>query len=213
MPIFASDASMWIAFAAAYGFVLLTPGPNLVLVLDAACVGSRRVALASALGVACGAAVLALVAFVAGSVFIPSEAMGSASRAAFGAFVVALGLRTMLSAANPPGVGARLPGRPVTHFQIGFATAFANPFTGLFFLAATSGLGSGSGLERAALCGLVFAFATLWFAAVALVGGAAMRSLRRGSPAGARIARGCRVVAGVALVTLGLCRFMAEAAP
>ncbi|GLK80469.1 LysE family transporter [Methylopila turkensis] len=213
MALFANDAPTWIAIVTAYVAVMLTPGPNFLLVLDAACSGSQRVALSSALGVASGAATLALAAFLAGSALTPSEPLISFSRLAFGALVTALGFRTLTSAARPVTEQPVKAKRETAHFRIALATSIGNPITALFFLAAAAtAAGTVTTLERVALGAAVFAMAAVWFAAVAVIGGAGMRALRRGTPSGVRIAQACRLAAGVALMSFGLHRFIAEAA-
>lgn len=191
-----------LGFAAAYGLVLLTPGPNMMLVFDAACAGSR-IGLHAAFGAASGATALALLAMTLGAFAAPASVItAAASQIAFGGMVIVLGARAMRRSAAAGPVPSPA-GRGRNHFQIAFLTAFANPVTGLFFLAAAGGLGSACLLQRATLCGVVFGTAALWFVAVTLFAAFFLQAFRSGRAEG-QAGRWGRRAAGLALIAYGL---------
>lgn len=87
---------LWLAFVAAAGVLLLIPGPTVLLVLSYALSQGRRVALASAAGVALGDLV-AMTASLAGlgALVLTSAALFSALKWIGAAYLVWLGVRLL----------------------------------------------------------------------------------------------------------------------
>jgi threonine/homoserine/homoserine lactone efflux protein len=133
------DPALWLAFAAASVALLLIPGPTVLLVLSYALSQGRRVAVATALGVATGD-LLAMTASLAGL-----GALVAASATAFtvlkwigAAYLVWLGLRLLAAApAAPLGAGIETAAavRPAEVFRHAALVTALNPKSIGFFIA------------------------------------------------------------------------------
>lgn len=129
---------LWLAFVAASTALLLIPGPTVLLVLSYALSQGRRVALASAGGVALGDLV-AMTASLAGlgALVLTSATLFAALKWVGAAYLIYLGIRLLRS---PPtgglAVGA-IPAAPTPRAVFGHATAVTalNPKSIAFFIA------------------------------------------------------------------------------
>jgi threonine efflux protein len=132
-----SPLSTLLTVAAIHWVAMVSPGPNVLLVAQTAMARSRRSALAVAVGVACGAGVLATGAAVGLALVIEQVGwLRHAIQIAGGAYLVYLGFVTWRGAADPPsrpqrGGGA---GDSVRDDLLrGLLTNLTNPKAAVFF--------------------------------------------------------------------------------
>ncbi len=93
---------LWLTFAAASTALLVIPGPTLMLVLSYAMTQGRRVAVASALGVALGDLIAMTISVIGlGAIFLTSALAFSVLKWIGAAYLVYLGIRMLLSAHSP----------------------------------------------------------------------------------------------------------------
>lgn len=156
-------SGLW-PFLSSYLMLLVMPGPNAAVVIQASLHGSRRTSLLAACGIASGAGLLA--ALASGGVFALApqdggggEAMRGAANAVFVLVLLICGwkaVRRSLKASPCNRSQAALPG--TRQFVAGFLTAAANPITATFFAAFIAGAGAqGAGVHPVFLTPLVFA--------------------------------------------------------
>jgi threonine efflux protein len=201
--------------AATLGTVLLaylpaavSPGPNFVLIAHTAAAGTRRSAVAVALGVVAAGGVLAAVAvFGLGSVLARTPWLATALRVLCGGYLAWLGVRLWWRARAPDdGSGERTasesepPGR-AGHFRQGVVSNLTNPKAAAFFgsvLTAALPPTEPTAVKLAAVALIVVA-STAWHLSVALLfsSPATQRWYTRAKPALNR-------VVGTILVALGL---------
>ncbi|MEM6409542.1 MAG: LysE family translocator [Pseudomonadota bacterium] len=95
------DLSVWLAFVAASTALLLIPGPTVLLVLSYAISQGKRVALATAAGVATGD-LIAMSASLAGlgAIVLASATLFSALKLVGAAYLLYLGIKLILSASE-----------------------------------------------------------------------------------------------------------------
>lgn len=165
------------AFASSYALIVLTPGPNLGVVLASAAAGSRQLALSTAAGAAVGAASLT------GTVLAVAQSLPAA---ALPAPVLGLPYGLLLMWVGAGCLRGRHRSTEIAHrhvrrgFLRGLATGASNPFTAMFVLAfalASPGLTGLDGLRMMlAVTGLAGGW--LGLAALAVTCGA----LRRRGP-------------------------------
>ena len=127
---------VWLAFAAASTALLLIPGPTVLLVISNALSQGRRVAVATAAGVALGDAV-AMTASLAGlgALVLASATLFTALKWAGAAYLIHLGLRLLLARAEPePLPDATTAGRGRAFRQAALVTVL-NPKGIAFFMA------------------------------------------------------------------------------
>lgn len=128
--------SLWLAFTMASAILVVIPGPTVLLVLSYALGQGRRVALASAAGVAVGD-LIAMTASLAGlgALVLASAALFTALKWIGAAYLVYLGVRMLRSASDP----AQLQGAPEASSRHVFAHAALvtalNPKSIAFFIA------------------------------------------------------------------------------
>ena len=204
------DAGL-VAFVGVAVVVVVTPGPDTALTLRNALVGGRRAGVLTAAGVVGGQAVwtLATSAGIA-ALLVASRPAFTALRYAGAAYLVYLGLRSLLAAvrgggAPPDRAPRRLP--PVAAFRQGIISNLANPKSAVFFTSllpqfAPSGRASFPALLALGLlyCSITLAWLSAYAVAVARVGVVLRRPLVR---------RAIEAVTGVVLTALGL-RLAAE---
>lgn len=161
-------SSSLMAFAVSYGLIAIAPGPNFLLVAHAGAAGSRMAAIATTLGIATGASLLALLASTSSSMLIENAAVRQVGGWAFGIVLIWGGVRLIRRE-----VIARSSEAPImpgsARFGLGFFTALLNPLSALFFASAglhyKSDLG---GIPSTAIASTVFLIALFWFSLVGL---------------------------------------------
>ncbi|WIX90130.1 LysE family transporter [Amycolatopsis sp. DG1A-15b] len=204
--------------AATLGTVLLaylpaaiTPGPNFVLIAHTAATGTRRAAVAIALGVVAAGGLLAAVAvFGLGGVLARTPWLATALRVACGGYLAWLGVRLWWQARTP---GAPVPppdqdevvARRGTAFRRGVVSNVTNPKAAAFFgsvLTATLPPTEPTAV-RAAAVALIVATSAAWHLSVALLfsSPATQRWYARAEPALNRVVGTVLVVLGVTLAS------------
>jgi threonine/homoserine/homoserine lactone efflux protein len=132
------DLSLWLTFVAASVALLLIPGPTVLLVLSYALSQGRRVAMATALGVAAGD-LIAMTASLAGlgAVVLTSAPLFTALKWIGAVYLVWLGIKIFRSAATaaPGRVEDVAPARPAAVFRHAAAVTALNPKSIVFFIA------------------------------------------------------------------------------
>ncbi|WP_376101010.1 LysE family transporter (plasmid) [Roseomonas sp. CCTCC AB2023176] len=122
-----------------YALVLVTPGPNLLIVLRASLSGSARSVSAAALGIGCGAGLAAIGALLAASALGSGVTTGMTGieiggRLLFAALLARAGWRTLRRVgARRETVAINPQSELVGHFRVGLLTALSNPLTLPFF--------------------------------------------------------------------------------
>ncbi|MCB1486302.1 MAG: LysE family translocator [Bauldia sp.] len=131
------DLTTWLAFAAASIVLLMIPGPTVLLVVSYALTQGRRVALATAAGVALGdftAMTLSLAGL--GALLAASATLFTILKWVGAAYLVYLGIRLWRSKPELPEVESVEGGRPVRGiFGHAFVVTALNPKSIAFFVA------------------------------------------------------------------------------
>lgn len=184
------------AFLVAAATLVLSPGPDTVLVVSAGAAGGQRAGVLAALGVSTGVLVhAALVTVGVAAVLAASPAAFAALKLGGGAYLCWLGARTLADGAEP-GTTGEVP-RP---YVAGVATNVLNPKVAVFFLAfLPQFVDRGAGASES-VPGLGATYAALTAAYLCVVGAAAGRTratFREHADA-------FRVASGAVLVALGL---------
>lgn len=162
-----TDGLSLAAFALSYAMLAAVPGPNFLAVSHASLAG-RAAGLSTATGVACGASLLAAIAFAGFAVIVlPPQAIPVLALI-YGAVLLRAGLGCIRPRAGNlrASRGCAPLRRP---FRFGFAVAALNPVSFAFFAGAAGQAGAGSPVEVAGCVGAVFAVALGWFGAVGLI--------------------------------------------
>jgi threonine/homoserine/homoserine lactone efflux protein len=194
-----------LAFLGVAVVVVVTPGPDTALTVRNALAGGRRAGVLTAAGVVAGQAVwtLATSAGIA-ALLVASRPAFTALRYAGAAYLIYLGLRSLLAAVRGGDPPARRQGRPptVAAFRQGLVSNLANPKSAVFFTSllpqfAPSGRVSLPALLALGLvyCSITLAWLCAYAVAVARVGVALRRPLVR---------RAIEAVTGAVLTALGL---------
>jgi threonine/homoserine/homoserine lactone efflux protein len=200
------DAGL-VAFVGVAVVVVVTPGPDTALTLRNALVGGRRAGVLTAVGVVGGQAIwtLATSAGIA-ALLVASRPAFTALRYAGAAYLIYLGLRSLLAAARggsvpPPERGTGPPPR-VAAFRQGVISNLANPKSAVFFTSLLPQFVPAGGTSFPALlalglvyCSITLAWLSAYAVAVARVGVALRRPIVR---------RAVEAVTGVVLTALGL---------
>jgi threonine/homoserine/homoserine lactone efflux protein len=200
-----------LAFLGVSAVVICTPGPDTALTIRNALAGGRRAGVATAAGVATGQAVWTLATSVGVAELIQaSEPAFLVMKAAGAAYLIALGLQSLWSAARParrgqwttrrPDVAVGPGMTPAGGLRQGVVSNLANPKMAAFFL---SLLPQFVGPDRAAAwlvaLGLVFCLLTFaWLALYSVVVDRARVVLGR-----TRVRRTLDGLSGLVLVGLG----------
>ncbi|MGC0363148.1 threonine/homoserine/homoserine lactone efflux protein [Rhodococcus sp. 27YEA15] len=196
----------WLAFGSLLFIVLITPGPDFVLILRHS-LANRRTGATVAAGVVCGmfvhtaAAALGLSALVAAR-----PGLLTVLTYAGAAYLAWLGFSALRSAFRAHGADASLvPMREriptTTAFRYGFLSNLLNPKALLFFLGLLPQFvepGAGVVGRTVLLASATVLAAALWWTGLVVVAASAGRRLRRPT-----VSKRIDVVSGVALVGLG----------
>ncbi|WIV55739.1 LysE family transporter [Amycolatopsis nalaikhensis] len=194
--------------AATLGTVLLaylpaavSPGPNFVLIAHTAAAGTRRAAVAVALGVvAAGGALAAVAVFGLGTLLAHTPWLATALRITCGAYLAWLGVRMWLRVRAPDAAP------PESHrgaFRRGVLSNLTNPKAAAFFgsvLTATLPPAEPTAVKAAAVL-LIVAASSAWHLSVALLfsSPATQRWYAHAKPALNRVVGTVLVVLGLAL--------------
>ncbi|MEV4052494.1 LysE family transporter [Amycolatopsis sp. NPDC049688] len=194
--------------AAALGTVLLaylpaaiSPGPNFVLIAHTAAAGTRRAAVAVALGVVAAGGLLAAVAvFGLGALLAREPWLATALRIVCGAYLAWLGLRLWLTAKSPETAPPDARGNA---FRRGVLSNLTNPKAAAFFgsvLTAALPPTEPTAVKAAAVA-LIVAASAAWHLSVALLfsSPATRRWYAHAKPALNRVVGTVLVVLGVTL--------------
>lgn len=188
----------FLAFLGVSAIVIVTPGQDTALTIRNTLLGGRRNGILTAVGVSGGQAVWAL-ATSAGvaAVLQASEPAFVAVKLAGAAYLVFLGLQTLLPALRA-GTSKALPhGRPLRQ---GLVSNLGNPKMAIFFTSLLPQFATRPAFGALLFLGLVFCLLTLvWLTAYAFAVSKAGDFLRR-----TRVRRAIDGLAGIVLVGLGL---------
>ena len=184
--------------------LIVVPGPAVLYIVAQSIDGGRVAGLLSALGVAVGGLVHATAAAIGLSALLLSSATAfTAVKLAGAAYLIGLGLHTLLVRKEPEDEGTRRERRLRRSFAQGVVVNVLNPKTALFFVAFLPQFvdrDAGSVALQLLVLGLVFVgLAVVSDALWALVAGSAAARLR-GSP---RFLAARRYVSGSVFVGLG----------
>jgi threonine/homoserine/homoserine lactone efflux protein len=194
------------AFLAVSAVVIVTPGQDTALTIRNTLLGGHRGGIATALGVASGQSLWALATGVGlAAVLAASETAFTAVRLAGAAYLILLGLQTLLRARRRErGPHGARPGRPAPAarkaFRQGVLSNLGNAKMAVFFPSLLPQFAAPPSFPSLLGLGLVFACMTLtWLTAYAVVVARARAVLVRG-----RVRRLLDAVTGTVLVALGL---------
>ncbi|MEO0391343.1 MAG: LysE family translocator, partial [Pseudomonadota bacterium] len=129
---------LWLAFAAASTALLIIPGPTVMMVLSYAISDGRRVAVASALGVATGDLIAMTLSVIGlGALLLTSALAFTVLKWVGAVYLVYLGVRMILSAggASSTLTGRRAGQSPVRVFRDLTTVTALNPKSNTFFVA------------------------------------------------------------------------------
>jgi threonine/homoserine/homoserine lactone efflux protein len=128
--------STYLLFMLAAGALIVTPGPAVLFIVARSAHQGRQAGLVSALGVAAGGLVHVAAAVLGFSALLLSSAVAfGAVRWIGAAYLVYLGIRTMLARVDVPDAAPPDPIPLRRIFAQGFVVNVLNPKTALFFLA------------------------------------------------------------------------------
>ncbi|MDA7425467.1 LysE family translocator [Thalassococcus lentus] len=131
------DPTLWLGFAIASTVLLVMPGPTILLVLSYALTQGRRVAVASALGVAFGDLIAMTVSIIGlGAVFLASATAFSVLKWAGALYLLWLGVKMLRSAGSEPMLTRKPEGASAGKVfrDLSLVTAL-NPKSNTFFIA------------------------------------------------------------------------------
>ena len=188
----------FLAFLGVSAIVIVTPGQDTALTIRNTLLGGRRNGILTAVGVSGGQAVWAL-ATSAGvaAVLQASEPAFVAVKLAGAAYLVFLGLQTLLPALRASKSKALPRGRPLRQ---GLVSNLGNPKMAIFFTSLLPQFATRPAFGALLFLGLVFCLLTLvWLTAYAFAVSKAGDFLRR-----TRVRRAIDGLAGIVLVGLGL---------
>ena len=199
------NPSLWGLFVAASVVLLLTPGPAVLYIVARSVEQGRVAGMVSVLGIHLGTIVHIIAAAVGLSALIMSSALAFSLVKYFGAaYLIWIGIRTLLSKDPHPSAIA-IPAEPLRRvFRDGFVVNVFNPKTAIFFLAfLPQFVDPGRGAVHWQIIILGFTFMGLGMlsdAMFALIAGAAGDFLRSNR----RFLRIKRWFAGTSFIGLGL---------
>jgi threonine/homoserine/homoserine lactone efflux protein len=184
--------------------VVVTPGPDMALVLRNTLAGGRIAGLATSAGTCSGLVVHASAAALGLSALLLASSRAFTVVKLVGAgYLVFLGLRTFLRAGRREPDGADTGSvRPLTAYRQGVMTNVLNPKVALFFVSLLPQFvqeGDGFIWRVLLLAGLFIAMGLVWLTAYTFALHSVGRYLRRGS-----IRTAIERVTGAALVALGM---------
>ena len=198
-----SDQASTLAIAALaipYGALVVSPGPNFLMVSHAGLTASRRSAFLAALGVALGAALLALAAHASSQVIGASRPIRIGAIVLVCVFLIYVGARLLWQGVNGRENASEASGYPNrAHFWFGLVTAATNPATAGFFVVHAVRRPGPVALTEPQVAAIVFAIALGWFGLVAVCAGApAIQAFYR------HRRRGLSACGGVTLILMAL---------
>ncbi len=130
------DPSLWGLFVLASLVLLLTPGPAVLYILACSVQQGRTAGLVSVVGIHLGTIVHITAAAVGLSALLVSSALAFAIVKYLGAaYLVWLGIRTLMAKDTNPGTPVIRPKALHLAFRDGFVVNLLNPKTAIFFLA------------------------------------------------------------------------------
>ena len=181
-----------LAFTALAVVLVITPGPDSMLVLGRAVREGRASALGAAGGVVTGLTAWAAASAVGVAAFVTSSgAVYDALRYVGAAYLVWIGVQHLRSTGSASDGGGR------SSFATGLATNLLNPKIAVFYVSVLPQFGDNGG-EIAALAAVHVVLSLVWLAGVAVAGSRAASGLR---PA---VQRRLEVLGGGVLVALGV---------
>jgi threonine/homoserine/homoserine lactone efflux protein len=191
-------------FLAVAVVIVVTPGPDMALVLQNTLAGGRIAGLATSAGTCSGLVVHASAAALGLSALLLTSSRAFTVVKLVGAgYLVFLGLRTFFRAGRSEQDGAVAGAvRPSTAYRQGVMTNVLNPKVALFFVSLLPQFvqeGDGFIWRLLSLAGLFIAMGLVWLIAYTFALHSVGRFLRRG-----RIRTAIERVTGAALVALGL---------
>ncbi len=200
--------SIWLAFAAASFAIGVIPGPGVTAIVGYALGSGRRTALASVAGIALGNAVAMTLSLMGAGALLAASAWGfTALKAAGAAYLVGLGLYTLLKAERGGRNAAKLDAvSPRAAFWGNFGVGVLHPKTIVFYVAFVpqfidphAGYAAQAALLTATFCGIVAASDTGW--ALAASSARAWLSRPRAALWAKRASGATLIAAGVATAT------------
>jgi threonine/homoserine/homoserine lactone efflux protein len=200
-----SDETNLVLFLTVSLALIATPGPDMIYVVARGVAQGRYAALVSAWGVCCGLAVHTTFAAVGLSALLAGSALAfSAVKYAGAAYLIYLGVMTIVRGGSLAPSGEAGQGSPRTLFLQGIASNVLNPKVAIFFLAFLPQFvspASGSPVLQMLLLGAVFSLLGLLF-----LSGIALFSGTLGGWIGERpgFANALRWLTGSVLIALGL---------
>lgn len=193
-----------LAFLGVAALIVVSPGPDMALVVRNTLLSGRRAGAATVLGIMCGIAAWAFAAAVGVAAILGASAVAfTALRLAGAAYLIALGVLTLRGAGHPSaadrGGGAALTARRA--WTLGWLSASLNPKLGVFFLTLLPQFVQPGIDEPARLLALAMVFGALGLAWLLLV----VEIVVRTHAAAARpwIGRAVRWAMGTVLIGLG----------
>lgn len=178
-------APLLVAFLMASLLLALTPGPGVLYVVTRSLTQGRRAGLLSVAGVALGNLASALAAALGlAALFAVSSGAFAIVKYAGAAYLVFLGIRTLLSSATDRAAPEAGPARSRQVFRDGFLVALLNPKTTLFFAAFLPqfmGLDADPMIQGVALGILFVVIAAITDALYAIAAGVFASALRNAS--------------------------------
>ena len=197
---------LWLAFVAASAALLLVPGPTVLLVLSYALSQGRRVAVATALGVATGDLVAITVALAGlGALVMASATAFTVLKWAGAAYLLWLGWRMLRAAGDADALeagGARARAAPATVFRHAALVTALNPKSLGFFLAFLPQFIRPDTAFLPQAAAIVVTFVTL--AALNALAYALLADRLRARIASARVTRTLSRLGGATLMGMGL---------
>jgi threonine/homoserine/homoserine lactone efflux protein len=192
------SAAQLAGFLGVAALVIVTPGQDTALTIRNTLLGGRRGGVATAAGVISGQLVWAVTASAGlSALLLASAPLFTAIRVAGAAYLVLLGVQSLLAASRGRRLEERAPRRQAPYRQ-GVLSNLGNPKMAVFFTSLLPQFAS-SFAGMLAL-GVVFATLTLtWLSAYALAVARASGLLRR-----SRVRRALDALTGIALVALGI---------
>jgi RhtB (resistance to homoserine/threonine) family protein len=203
--------STLVAFVLVAGLVIVTPGPDMALVTRNVLVHGRQAALLTALGIEAGLLVWTGASLLGIAALLAASALAfTAVKLAGAAYLVFLGIRTLLSLRGPrearhqqaviPGTRSRLPAGLA--FQQGLLSNLLNPKIAVFFTSLIPQFvtpGPTATLRSMLLAGIFMVMGLAWLTSYAVFADTA-RSLLQRRP----VKRLLDAVSGMVLVGLGV---------
>ena len=197
------DASFF-AFLGVAVLIVVSPGPDMALVVRNTLLSGRRAGAGTVLGVMCGIGAWALAAAVGVAAILDASAVAfTALKLAGAAYLIALGMLTLRGPGRSPGAD-RGGGTPLTArraWTLGWFSASLNPKLGVFFLTLLPQFVQPGIDEPARLLGLAVVFGALGLAWLLLVVEIVVRT--HAAVARPWIGRTARWAMGTVLIGLG----------